>query len=104
MVDTEKNPSAITSSAPIERDAEREDSAVEESVVEESASVEQELNLTSNTPLLSNDKLAIIELNRQKALAKLAERQRQREEERTAKEREEEVTKMLGESRHLFSL
>ena len=63
-----------------------------------------ELNLTSNVSVVSDDKLAIIEINRQKALAKLAERQRQREEERKAKERAEEVAKMLGESRHLFSL
>lgn len=63
-----------------------------------------ELNLTSNVSVVSDDKLAIIEINRQKALVKLAERQRQREEERKAKERAEEVAKMLGESRHLFSL
>ncbi len=63
-----------------------------------------QVNLTSNVSVLSEDKLAIIEINRQKAMEKLAERQRQREEERKAKERAEEVAKMLGESRHLFSL
>ena len=83
--------------------APRVDSTNEDMMVEPTIA-EPELNLTSNTSLLSEDKLAIIELNRQKALAKLAERQRQREEERKAREREEEVSKMLGASKHLFSL